>query len=223
MDGTPLWRLITKRNGTSLNIKMDITFTRRHLNGTTRSRWAKGQVKVSSSAPRKRKGNGRECWLTLYRKLTACLPMEPSTRGSLSRSPYDRRHVIDCFVHYRINDKIGINGSWSFSSGNMITASWRSTLVKDPDGDLSVEPHITGRNNYRLPPSHRLDVSADFKKKKKHGERTWTVGIYNLYAAQNPDWVVVDSDLRPDGTLVRTVKKRSLLVFLPSISYTYTF
>ena len=136
---------------------------------------------------------------------------------------YDRRHVIDCFVHYRINDKIGINGSWSFSSGNMITASWRSTLVKDPDGNLSVEPHITGRNNYRLPPSHRLDVSADFKKKKKHGERTWTVGIYNLYAAQNPDWVVVDSDLRPDGTLVRTVKKRSLLVILPSISYTYTF
>lgn len=136
---------------------------------------------------------------------------------------YDRRHVIDFFVHCWINDRIGINGSWSFSSGNMITASWRSTLIKDPAGVLSVVPYISGRNNYRLPPSHRLDVSADFKKKKKHGERIWTFGIYNSYAAQNPDWVVIDSEINSDGTLARTVKKRSFLVFLPSISYTFIF
>ncbi len=136
---------------------------------------------------------------------------------------YDRRHVLDCFVHCQINERIGVNAAWSFSSGNMITASWRSTFVKDPNGSLSIEPYITGRNNYRLPPSHRLDVSADFKKKKKHGEHILTVGVYNLYAAQNPDWVVIHSDLNQDGTFSQTLQKRSLLVFLPSFSYTIVF
>lgn len=136
---------------------------------------------------------------------------------------YDRRHVIDCFVHYQLNERIGINTAWSYASGNMLTASWRSTFIKDPNGQLSIEPYFTSRNNYRLPPSHRLDVSAEFKKKKKHGERIWTVGIYNLYAAQNPDWVVVEGNLNLDGTFTQTIHKRTLLVFLPSFSYTFVF
>lgn len=140
---------------------------------------------------------------------------------------YDRRHVLDCFISYKVNEKISLNGSWSFSSGNMITASWRSTLLVDPDGKMDESAYISGRNNYRLPPSHRLDISADFRKKKKHGERIWSFGIYNLYGAMNPDWVVNDTEITIDehgeASLIHYLSKRSFLTFIPSVSYTYVF
>lgn len=140
---------------------------------------------------------------------------------------YDRRHVLDCFVRYSVNDNVRLNGSWSFSSGNMITASWRSTLIMGPDGEIEQAPYISGRNNYRLPASHRLDLSADFIKEKKHGERVWSFGIYNVYGAKNPDWVIKVSDLDVDSSgevfLSHRLVKRTFLAFLPSISYTYSF
>lgn len=140
---------------------------------------------------------------------------------------YDRRHVLDCFVRYSINDKISLSGAWYFASGNMITASWRSTVIMDPEGLMGHTSYISGRNNYRLPPSHRLDVSADFRKVKKHGERIWSFGVYNLYGAQNPDWVVNVSELslndKGQTGLTYHLMKRSFLTFLPSVSYTYRF
>lgn len=140
---------------------------------------------------------------------------------------YDRRHVLDCFVRYSINDRISISGSWYFASGNMITASWRSTVIMNPEGFMGHTSYISGRNNYRLPPSHRLDVSIDFRKTKKHGERIWSFGIYNLYGAMNPDWVVNSGEFSLDEKgqvgLKSHLVKRSFLTFLPSVSYTFHF
>jgi len=140
---------------------------------------------------------------------------------------YDRRNVLDCFVRYTINDRISLNGSWSFASGNMVTASWRSTVVMNPEGIMEHTPYISGRNNYRLPPSHRLDFSVDFRKVKKNGERIWSFGVFNLYGAKNPDWVISVSDfsIEENGTtgLNYHLVKRSFLTFLPSVCYTYRF
>lgn len=141
---------------------------------------------------------------------------------------YDRRHVLDCFVRYRFNDRISASASWCFYSGNMVTASWRSTFALGSDGETIQDiPYISGRNNFRLPPTHRLDLSVDFKKQKRHGECVWSFGLCNAYGAQNPDWVVMDSTLTidSDGRIGSSyqLSKRSLLVFLPSISYTYSF
>lgn len=149
---------------------------------------------------------------------------------------YDRRHTLDLFVRYKFNDKISASASWCFYSGNMITASWRPTFhigpayvenVGETNPEVNFNPYISGRNNFRLPPSHRLDVSVDFRKQKKHGERIWSFGLCNAYGAQNPDWVVLDASVKRDkeGHLGLTygLEKRSLLIFLPSVSYSYIF
>lgn len=141
---------------------------------------------------------------------------------------YDRRHVLDCFVRYGFNDRISASASWCFYSGSMTTASWRPTFVLGSDGEaLEDVPYISGRNNFRLPPTHRLDVSIDFRKQKKLGERVWSLGLCNAYGARNPDWVVVDNSLTiaSDGQIGRTchLSQRSFVVFLPSVSYTYRF
>ena len=86
--------------------------------------------------------------------------------------------------------------------------------------------HITSRNNYRLPPSHRLDLSVNFRKQKKNGERIWTVGIYNLYNAKNPNFVIVDWDITESGKSFDYSTNLYLCTFLtalPFFSYTFNF
>lgn len=143
---------------------------------------------------------------------------------------YDRRHVIDIFAKYSFNDRISLNASWNYSSGNMMTVSWRNVQLINPNGNgerNTAYPYISGRNNYRLPPSHRLDASVSFRKEKRRGERIWTFGVYNLYAARNPNWVVIDSDavVDEDGTGHSDVylSKRTFLTIVPSFSYTFIF
>lgn len=196
---------------------------------TTTSDWdksvemGKGTSKGIELCIRKAEGKWTGMMAYTLSKTDRVFPAGTINSGKPFPFTYDRRHVFDCFVRWQITDKIGMNAAWSYSSGSMITASWRSSLIKDPNGILSVEPYIAGRNNYRLPSSHRLDVSAVFKTKNKHGEHIWEIGVYNIYAAQNPDWVVIQSKLNEDGTLSQNLMKRSFLVFLPSFSYTYVF
>ncbi len=140
---------------------------------------------------------------------------------------YDRRHVVDCYAKYRISGSISLNGAWSYASGNMTTASWRMATVTDVNGQLSIAPYFSGRNNYRLPASHRLDISASFRKEKRRGERIWTVGVYNVYCAKNPNWVVSENEfVIENGEYIGTrsyLTKRTFFTMLPSVSYTFNF
>lgn len=141
---------------------------------------------------------------------------------------YDRRSVIDFYANYKFNNRISVNGAWSFASGNMVTTSWRSTAILDSKGHVSLAPHISGRNNFRLSPSHRLDLGVNFKKEKRRGYRTWTFGVYNVYCAMNPNWVVNDTDLLMDNNgnmegVYHYLSKRTFLPILPSFSYKFVF
>jgi hypothetical protein len=50
------------------------------------------------------------------------------------------------------------------------------------------------RNSYRMPANHRLDVGISFKKEKKRGLRTWSLGIYNVYNRKNAFYLEYDSN-----------------------------
>lgn len=110
-----------------------------------------------------------------------------------------------------------------------MTVSNRASVTLSPNGKNMTEiDYISGRNNYRLPPSHRLDVSVNIHKKKRHGERIWNFGMYNAYGARNPNWVTMDSKKEKDPntkqtTWVPALNKKTSLIFLPSFSYTYKF
>lgn len=84
------------------------------------------------------------------------------------------------------------------------------------------------RNANRMRAYHRLDVGINFRKKKKWGERTLNISIYNLYARQNPYYYFVDGEEQYDqtGNVVseRTfLSQQSLFPILPSISYGFKF
>lgn len=135
---------------------------------------------------------------------------------------FDRRHVINATVNHKFNSRIDLTASWAFLSGNCMTIPTRGSAFITPDGDDVAVDYVSGRNNYRLPPTHHLDVSVNFRKQKRHGERIWNFGIYNLYCAQNPSWCVYDA-YEKEGEWKPAISKRSFLTFLPSFSYTFKF
>lgn len=141
---------------------------------------------------------------------------------------YDRRHKLNAMLNYSFSSRIDATASFTFASGSWYTLPTRHVLSAGPEKYPSWDLCITERNNYRLPPSHHLDLGVNFRKPKARGERIWNIGIYNVYGAHNPTLLDIstnDSEFEnpniPDGAIVIT--RRSFFMFLPSVNYTRKF
>lgn len=146
---------------------------------------------------------------------------------------YDRRHTINLTLNYQLTRRIDFNLSWKYASGNMATLPKEKTDIVFPPlntpsysygnteekfhGDMD---YYDSRNNYRLPPSHQLDLGINFHKKTKHGERIWNISILNAYNAMNPNFVYIKREEKTERPIL---KKMTLLPCIPSFSYTYKF
>ena len=152
---------------------------------------------------------------------------------------YDRRHDLSIVATYKLNDKVDFGATWVFGTGTAITLPYDKYITLDnytnfigggtPGG---MEPYIQyvdnvqERNNYRTPNYHRLDLGVNFHKKKKWGERTWSVGIYNAYFRQNYFFIFVDYDYEHytgTGQPKKVLKQVSLFPGIPYISYSFKF
>ncbi|MDR0896198.1 MAG: TonB-dependent receptor [Prevotellaceae bacterium] len=152
---------------------------------------------------------------------------------------YDRRHSVSLLVNHAFSQRFEIGASWMFNSGAVITVPDGQTVTLTPDGHVQQIDLITRRNNYRLPATHRLNLSVNFHKKTRHGMRTWNISLYNAYNAMNPTFAYLDRDetglnftheVAPgEFTDIIThtgrtkLKKDTLLPIFPSVTYTYKF
>ena len=118
-----------------------------------------------------------------------------------------------------------------YASGNRVTIQDRFYLLPaGPFGsgafDNLYTPYGTGassRNNYQLPPYHRLDVGANFyPHKKKRPMGIWNLSLCNAYLRNNP-FVVRPVYYYRDGEWIARLEQTILFRFIPSLSYTYKF
>lgn len=116
---------------------------------------------------------------------------------------YDCTHDFTIALNHRLGDAMEVNLSWTYTSSGAMT-------VPESDGSM---PH---RGNMRLPPSHRLDIGC--QKRRKKG--IWRFGLYNAYNRKNPNIVF---SLDADGDGPGSLKTVSILPVLPSASYTRVF
>ncbi len=134
---------------------------------------------------------------------------------------YDRRHDIGIAVTHEINDNINMGFVWVYGTGNAVTLGlerYRSVFDTQFQWGGEIE-HIEQRNNYRMPAYHRLDISINFKKQKEWGERTFSVGVYNIYNRQNPFYLEFGYDENNN----RQLYQYSLFPMIPSINYAFKF
>ena len=154
---------------------------------------------------------------------------------------YDRRHDISIAITHEFSERFDIGGTWVYGTGSAVTLAvmeypqaeipgtnnyyWFSGSLKEYDG----------RNNYRMPAYHRMDLGMNFHKKKKHGIRTWSWSVYNAYNHLNPfmlQWDTKGGDYIYNNVTGQWVRESepetvltqfSLFPLIPSISYSFKF
>ena len=140
---------------------------------------------------------------------------------------YDRRHDISITLSHKFSEKIDVAATWVYSTGNCATVA-----IESYDGiglgynEIGTIDYIESRNNYRFSNYHRLDLSANFNKKKKHCMRTFNISVYNAYSQRNPFLAFVSYDYAPDGstsTIVPMIKELCIFPIIPSVGWSFKF
>ena len=99
-----------------------------------------------------------------------------------------------------------------------------------PANEVPQLSYIEGRNNYRLPNYHRLDLAVNFHRKFKpwgtrfgtNPHRTISLSVYNAYNRQNP-YMVYRSTSETYRQYSSAFMQLSLFPILPSAAYTLYF
>jgi outer membrane receptor for ferrienterochelin and colicin len=139
---------------------------------------------------------------------------------------YDRRHDFSIVINHEFAENIVFSASWVYQTGNAITLANNHYQIINHDsysdnGYIFTDVHLyNGRNVYRMPAFHKLDISVSFIKKKKRGIRTWVIGVYNAYSRYNPYYLYYKYD-KADEKI--KLYQYSLFPIIPSITYSFKF
>ena len=138
--------------------------------------------------------------------------------GKYYPATHCRTHDLSLVAIYKFNEQ------WTFSS-NFVYGTGKA--VTYPTGKYSVGGHTTysysGRNAYRQPATHRLDIAATYEGKPgKYFQSSWTFGIYNVYAQKDPYRITFkDSKTVPNAT--EAVQTSIFGVPIPSVTWNFKF
>lgn len=139
------------------------------------------------------------------------------------RDKFDNRHKLNLSLCYKIKDKIDLNATWVYHSGNRISLPTSNIVLPNmPSSHPSYDTayRYTSPNNAALPVYHRLDLGANFHHKTQKGhERIWNVSIYNTYCHLNTMYV----DVKQDNKGRFHTKTKGYIPIIPSVSYTWKF
>ncbi|MDF9795505.1 hypothetical protein OKW21_000768 [Catalinimonas alkaloidigena] len=154
--------------------------------------------------------------------------------GKAYNARYDRIHDLSLVVSHQFNKRLTLAGTWVYSTGLAVSLpSGRYTL--DGQSVPFYDPY--GRNAYRMPDFHRLDLSLVLEGRQKEEKRwnsSWSFSVYNAYAQKNPfvitfeDLYNEDPNFDLDGDeAVESVRPAAIKTYLfsiiPSITYNFKF
>jgi hypothetical protein len=156
--------------------------------------------------------------------------------GETFPAKYDRRHDISVALTHTFSEKVDAGIVWVFGTGNAATLG----VAEYPPEDYFIKGYaytsttdFPGRNNYRTPSYHRLDLGVNLHKKKKNGIRTWSFSVYNAYNRLNPFFVywgekyISEPDPVNPGQMTYyskpVLRKVSVFPIIPSFSYSFKF
>lgn len=179
-----------------------------------------------------KKNTGRLTGWVSYTVAKTELQTEGINNGNWYPTRYDQRHNVKLAAFYDLNDRWSLSTNFTFLTGTPTTFPTSRYQM----GDYVVPyNHEGGRNNFRIPVYHRLDISATLqgKRYRRNGERRknesyWVFSVYNLYGRKNPFsiYFTQDNDVRPGpGDLVNTQARQVSIIgnMIPAVSYNFKF
>ena len=146
--------------------------------------------------------------------------------GNPFPAKYDRRHDLSIVLCYKPNERMDFSMTWVFCTGNAATLAMQEFQVDETEDYYYVLQYVEGRNNFRMPAYHRMDVGVNFHKQLKRCTRTFSLSVYNLYNHKNP-FIIYESDTyhyASQGTVYSSaLVQLSIFPIIPSVSWTYKF
>ncbi len=137
---------------------------------------------------------------------------------------YDRRHDVSFVLTHKFTERFDVGVVWIYETGNAISLPieqypFSDVVTSGYYNNYDVIEYYEGRNKFRMPDYHRLDINFNFHKQLKRGKRTWTIGVYNVYNRKNPFYLYFSRDAQGNRRLTQI----SLFPIIPSFSYNLTF
>jgi len=146
--------------------------------------------------------------------------------GRQYNASYDKPHSAQSSVVYQPSARISCGINWTYSSGSPATL---------PSETFNYEGHqvplYSGRNQYRMPAYHRLDLSVTLNRKNTRqvrNESSWVFTLYNTYFRKNASTVFSSPMLDSEG--IDVIDPSELLIYktwlfsiVPSITYNFNF
>jgi outer membrane receptor for ferrienterochelin and colicin len=129
---------------------------------------------------------------------------------------YDRIHDASVVLNYKASKRLKLSATWVYGTGIAVTVP----LGYYTSGAVGGTEYIDGWNNYRLPPTHRLDIGGTWKVVSKHNNRASEInfGLYNAYNRKNPFALIRESNYgQGQFSLV------SLFPVIPFVGYETSF
>ncbi|MCX6257363.1 MAG: TonB-dependent receptor [Bacteroidia bacterium] len=137
--------------------------------------------------------------------------------GSTFPAKQDIIHDISIVGIYELNAKWTFSASWVYWTGNAVTFPSGKYIVNG-----QIINYYTSRNDYRMPPYHRLDVGATWMlKKTEKTESSWNFSIYNVYGRENAYSINFQPD--PNDPSKMQAVQLSLFRWVPAITYNFKF
>lgn len=145
---------------------------------------------------------------------------EDLNNGEVFYAKFDRRHDLSVALNYDPTKRITIGLVFIYATGNamMLPVSWYII-------DNRITYEYGKRNELRMPPYHRMDLSVTIKgKETKKFKSSWNFSVYNVYSRLNPYFLYIDTEGDPyEGTLTVKAKQVSLFPILPSVTWNFNF
>lgn len=131
---------------------------------------------------------------------------------------YDMRHNLTSFLSQQVGKRLLISATFNYRTGQAVTMPLGSFYFKGV-----TYTYFSSRNGFRLPDSHRLDLSLTLKSKDsgKRWKSEWTISIYNVYGRRN----IFSYYLRPSGYDMTELTMHTLYLpgSIPMIRYSFSF
>ena len=147
---------------------------------------------------------------------------------------FDRRHDFSLVLSHQFNEKVDLGLTWVYGTGSNITMmdasypeiGFNSSMNVLHDASSEIQ-YYSSRNNYRMQAYHRLDLCANFRK-KKNGENVLGVSELIMHTTEKTHTTSIFKTkpilIAMVAILQKVVAKQvSLFPIIPSVSYHFKF
>ncbi len=142
---------------------------------------------------------------------------ETINKGNFYPANFDKPHNVNFIGNYKFSHRLSLSLNAVYSTGRPITLP---IALFNQAGSQRV--YYSERNQYRIPDYVRSDISVNIEgnhKIKKLAHSSWSLGIYNMLARQNPYSIYFIQE----GGVIKGYQLSIFGTAIPFITYNFKF